>query len=169
MDILKIKTIYQRLCEDAKSLERLEILFDSDKEREIIRQLQRSNQNYRQELIASIQKQFPEMTTDVRCWTDEELSCWFNLLIEYPVFWLGKEGTLIAFLWLLDIKGSLQNLRYSEQIGLLCTHRNMVDYAADPCNEGVVRTLWVLIDKYASLVEAEQFQNRVNLRINEIS
>ena len=104
MDILKIMTVYNRLCEDDKRLEQLEFLVGSDKERQLILLLHRSNQKHRQELISYVQKQFPEIPSDVARWTDADFSAWFELLLEYPVFWLNKQETLIGFLWLLDTK-----------------------------------------------------------------
>lgn len=168
MDILKVKAVYKRLCDDDKHLEQLEILVGSDKERQLIQSLHRSNQRYRQELIAYIQKQFPEIPSDVVRWREEDFSAWFELLLEYPVFWLNKQESLIGFLWLLDSKGFLENSKYSKQIAQLCTHSNMVDYAADFRNEVVAKTLDALINKYATLSQAEQFQNRVDLKVNEI-
>ena len=168
MDILKIRTVYNQLFEDNKHLEQLEILVGSDKERQFIQSLHRSNQKYRQELIFYVQKQFPEISSDVIRWTDDDFSAWFKLLLEYPVFWFNKQEALIGFLWLLDTKGFLKNSKYSKQVAQLCTHLNMVDYAADPRNEAVVHTLWALIEKYATFSQSEQFQNKVDLATNEI-
>ena len=165
MSIKQILSAYRQLCEDDQNLSQLGIWAKTEKEKKLIRSLQSSNQNYRQELINLVWNNFPATANDVSAWTIEEHDCWFNLLLTYPIFWQGKQETLIGLLWSLDCKGKIQQ---QDEVASLCTHSNMVDYAADPHNFSVVNVLHVLIDKYVTLMQAEIFQNKVDLAVNDI-
>ena len=130
-----------------------------------IEDLIQHNQQYRDRLVSLVRNNFPATATDVADWSKKEWSNWLDLLREYPIFWQEKQENLIGLFWSLDSKGILT---YGNKVALLCTHKEMIDYAADPRHEAVVKTLWALIDKYATLSQAEDFQNRVDLKINEI-
>ncbi|MBR1605594.1 MAG: hypothetical protein IJ660_05765 [Alphaproteobacteria bacterium] len=131
-----------------------------------IEELINHNHFYREKLVARVQENFPETTGDVSDWSAEDFDSWFQLLVEYPFFWQGKQKALIGLLWSLDNAGKLQQ---KEKVIQLCTHLNMVDFAADARNSSVVGALSALIGKYGTLSQAEQFQNRVDLAINEKS
>lgn len=131
-----------------------------------IEDLIQHNHEYRQRLVALVQDNFPVTANDIRKWSVEEFECWLKLLIECPVFWQGKEETLLGLLWTLDSKARIKQER---EVALLCTHQNMVDFAADARNKSVVQTLDFLINKYATLSQAEQFQNKVALLTSETS
>ena len=122
------------------------------------------NRQYQDKLVSLVQNNFPATAADVADWSKKEWSDWLDLLREYPIFWLDKQENLIGLFWSLDGKGILA---YENKVVLLCTHLQMADYVADLHHEVAVKTLWALINKYASSSLAEQFQNRVDLAINQ--
>lgn len=165
MKILKIYAAYKQFCADAESLERLKIWAKDNEECRLLQLLSKSNRGYRQDLVSLVQDNFPATATDVKSWSESEWECWLDLLLEHPVFWQGKQEMMIGLFWSLDNKGTLT---HTDKVALLCTHLEMVDYAADFRNKSVADTLNVLIEKYATLVQAEVFQGRVDLKVNDI-
>ena len=123
------------------------------------------NCNYRRHIENWLANHMPETSTDLQKWSEEDVDAWLDFLIAYPALYAGKEEKLIGLFWSLD---SVRKLPYKEKVAYICTHQNMVDFAADSRNEAVANTLWSLIGKYATLSQVECFQNKVDLKINDI-
>lgn len=124
------------------------------------------NQIYRRHVEMWLTAHIPETVTDLQKWSEEDASAWLDFLVTSPILYHREQKEkIIGLFWLLDSQGKI---KHKDKVALICTHPSMVDYAADPRNETVVKTLWMLIDKYATLSQAEQFQNRVDLAKNEI-
>ena len=123
------------------------------------------NQAYRRHIEMWLMAHIPETVTDLQKWSEEDVEAWLDFLVTCSVLYYDQKEKIIGLFWLLDSQGKIQ---HKEKVALICTHPSMVDYAADPRNKSVVKTLWLLIDKYATLSQAEQFQNRVDLAKNEI-
>ncbi len=132
-----------------------------------VEDLMSHNLNYLHHIETWVTTHMPETPTDLQKWSDEDVEAWLDFLIACPALYCNQEEKLISLFWLLD--NCSGKILHKEKIVLVFTHQSMVDYAADPRHETVAKTLWTLIDKYATLSQAEQFQNRVDLRINEIS
>lgn len=124
------------------------------------------NYAYRHHIEKWIMSHIPETSSDIQKWSEEDVNAWLDFLIAYPALYYEQEEKIIGLFWSLD---TANKLVHGEKVVKICVHSSMVDYAADPRHEAVVKTLWVLIDKYATLSQAERFQNLVNLRINENS
>ena len=157
-DYRALKEDYDLLAKIKKTLVR-DLLDSSD-----VEELQNHNYAYRQHIEMWLMSHIPETSTDLQKWSKEDVEAWLDFLVTCPSLYRDQREKIIALFWLLDGQGKIQ---FKEKVALICTHPSMVDYAADPRNESVVKTLWMLIDKYATLSQAEIFQNRVDLAINE--
>ena len=148
-----LRTVYRRMINNLLETTGIEELIDH-------------NHRYRKKLISCVHENFPAIAHDISCWSAEEFKTFLKLLLEQPVFWQEDKETLVGLFWSLDIKGQLT---CKNEVIQLCTHLNMVGFVADAHNSSVVAALNALIDKYATVSQAEQFQKRVDLAINEFS
>lgn len=130
-----------------------------------VEDLMSHNYNYRHQIETWLMSHMPETSVDLQKWTEEDVSSWLDFLIAYPVLYFGQEEKIIGLFWSLDSTGKLL---HGEKVAQICTHPNMVDYVADPRHESTAGILSSLIDKYATLSQAEHFQNRVDIAVNEI-
>lgn len=153
---------YQSLQEDNNLLLKLQRNAENKDDYEV---LLSHNHHYRYTLIHQVQDNFPTTANDVSAWGEGEFVRWLKMLIAYPVFWQGKQEMLVGLLWSLDSKGQLL---CKEEVAEICTHSTMLDYLHDSPDGTVVQALNVLLDKYATLSQAEQFQNGGDLGANEI-
>ena len=161
------------LVEDYRSLQvdytLLQAVYKKMKEAHLetgdIEDLMHHNRQYSQRLVSLLQDDFPVMATDVDGWSETMWKNWLDFLLEYPEFWQGKQEVLIGLFWSLDNRRKLWS---GDKVALLCAHNNMVDFAADTRNKSAVTMLNFLIQKYATLSKAEQFQNEVDLKISNL-
>jgi len=164
-NVRKIAALYERLCADTKNFDRLQKCVKTESEAKVLRELEDSHRCYLEALFAFMEENFPLTASDVSDWSEKNFEAWLEFLIKYPVFWQDKKKELIGFFWSMDIRGTL---RPKKLVAQLCTHNEMIDFAVTFHDEPLAKCLWVLIDKCATLSQAEQFQNRVDLAMNEI-
>ena len=164
-NIEKIAALYERLCADTKNFDQLQKCVKTESENKALQELKISHSDYMNALFAFMAENFPLTASDVSDWSEKNFEAWLEFLIKYPVFWQDKKKELIGFFWSMEVRGIL---RPKGLVAQLCTHLEMVDFAVRFNNEPLVKCLWVLIDKCATLSQAEQFQNRVDLAMNEI-